>query len=179
MFGNKPQSKQVPKLITLTAEVIKKTNPHLFFTLYGNKELPPQIENEYVNPPVQELVKQHEHIYLANVKERKDEIKYRSARIETDYCFKKCAGLMMLALGSGVHLGIYYILRSSGVPYSTTITFLATLPATVCVTACFSPCAAILLAKGIARCITPGVPEETVDLTEIVTNMEEQRMTIP
>ncbi|MGM9452087.1 hypothetical protein ACTAZI_02005 [Legionella bozemanae] len=170
MFENKAQPKQIPKLITLTAEVIKKTNPHLFFTLYGNKKLPPQIENEYINPPVQELVKQHEHIYWANVKERKEEVKYRSSRIEVDCCFKKCTSLTMMALGSGVHLGIYYILRASGVPYSTTITYLATLPVTLCVTACFSPCAAFLLAKGIANCITPDVPEETVDLYEVVTS---------
>lgn len=77
----------------------------------------------------------------------------------------------MMALGGGIHLGIYFILRSSGVPYSTTLTYLATLPVTLCVTACFSPCAAILLAKGIAHCVTPDVPEETVDLNEIVTNM--------
>lgn len=171
MFGNKAQPKQVPKLITLAAEAIKKTNPHLFFTLYKNKTLSHEIENKYVNPPVQELVKQHEQIYLTNVEERNENVKYCSSRIEADCCFKKCASLTMMALGSGIHLGIYFILRSSGVPYSTTLTYLATLPVTLCVTACFSPCAAILLAKGIAHCVTPDVPEETVDLNEIVTNM--------
>lgn len=42
MFENKAQPKQIPKLITLTAEVIKKTNPHLFLLYMGIKSYLPK-----------------------------------------------------------------------------------------------------------------------------------------
>lgn len=175
MPEKKNQPQQVPNLVTLAAEVIKKTNPHLFFTLYENKKLRLEIENKYINPPIKELVNQHEEIYLAKVKERKETVNERSASIEGNTCYRKCTSIVMTALGSGVHLGVYYILRASGVPYSTTLTFLATIPATMVVTACFSPCASILLAKGMARCVTPGVPPVVVDLTEVVTDIESKK----
>ncbi|MCE0723005.1 MULTISPECIES: hypothetical protein [Legionella] len=170
------QPQQIPKLISLTAEVIKKTNPHLFFTLYKNKDLPSQIEDQYVNPSIQTLVKEHENIYFANAKERKEVVNDRSFRIETNCFFKNGTGLAMTAVGSGIHLGIYYILRSAGASYSTTVTFLACIPVTIIVTACFSPCATILLAKGIARGITPSVPNEEIDLTDVVHDIESQKL---
>ncbi len=175
MPEKKNQPQQVPKLVTLAAEVIKKTNPHLFFTLYENKKLHLEIENQYVNPSIQELVNQREKIYLAKVKERKETVNERSASIEENTCYRQCTGLVMMALGSGVHLSIYYILRASGIPYSTTLNFLAAIPATVVVATCFSPCASVLLAKGIARCVTQGVPHEVVDLTEVVTDIESKK----
>ncbi|AWN73653.1 hypothetical protein LEAN103870_10260 [Legionella anisa] len=178
MPENKTQPQQVPKLIDLTAEVIKKTNPHLFFTLYKNKVLPSQIEDEYVNPPIQALVKKHEHIYLANVKERKEVVNDRSSHIQGNCCFKNCASLAMTALGGGVHLAVYYILRTAGASDSTTLTFLSCIPATIIVSACFSPCATFLMAKGIAHCITSGVPKETVDLNEVIANEEEKRQMV-
>ncbi|HHT0592764.1 TPA: hypothetical protein ACTXXA_002001 [Legionella anisa] len=176
MPENKTQPQQIPKLITLAAEVIKKTNPHLFFTLYKNKVLPSQIEDEYVNPPIQALVKKHEHIYLANVKERKEVVNDRSSHIQGNCCFKNCTSLAMTALGGGVHLAAYYILRTAGASDSTTLTFLSCIPVTIIVTACFSPCATFLLAKGIAYSITPRVPNEKVDLTEVVEDIESQKL---
>ncbi|WP_454780524.1 hypothetical protein [Legionella sp. WA2022007384] len=163
---------QIPKLITLAAQKLEKTNPHLFFTFYKNKKLPPELENQYINPSVQKLVSQEERIYLANVKERKETINERSSKLNDNCCYRKCSTLASMALGSGVHLGIYYILRATGTPYSTTMTFLATIPATVIVTGCFSPCASILLSKLIAHCSTPKVPDGVVDLTEVVTQKE-------
>ena len=165
---------QIPTLATLAAQKLEKTYPHLFFTFYKNKELPLELENQYINPPVQKLVSQHEQIHLINVKERKKMINERSSALNDNCCYRKCSSLAFMALGAGVHLGIYYILRANGAPYSTTLTFLATIPATVIVTGCFSPCASILLSKLIAHCSTPNVPEEVVDLTEVVTHKESQ-----
>ncbi|WP_454785231.1 hypothetical protein [Legionella sp. WA2024007413] len=167
--------KLIPTLVTLAAQKIEKTNPHLFFTLYNNKKLPPDLESQYITPLVQKLVSQHKDIYLANVKERDEMIMERSSNINENCCYRKCAILAAMALGAGVHLGIYYILRASEVPYSTSLTFLTTLPATVIVTGCFSPCASILVSKLIAHCSIPNVPDEVVDLTEVVTHMESQQ----
>lgn len=169
------QTRQIPKLLTLTAQAINKTNPNLFFTLYQNKKLPPEIEDQYINPPVQKLVKEHEEIYKSNVKHRKEDVGYCASRLDKDTCYRKCVGLTMAALGSGVHLSVYYILRASGASSSATITFLATIPATICVLTCFSPCAAHLLSKGIANCVIPGVPNEEIDLNDKVDDIESQR----
>lgn len=76
------QPEQIPKLATLAAKKIEKTNPHLFFTLYNNKILPLELENQHINPLVQDLVIKHEKIYLANIKERKKLIDERSSAIE-------------------------------------------------------------------------------------------------
>ncbi|PWY57022.1 hypothetical protein DGG96_01160 [Legionella qingyii] len=166
---------QIPKLATLAAKEIEKSNPHLFFTLYKNTTLPLDLENQYINPLVQDLVNKHGKIYLANIKKRKKLIDERSSAIEEDCCYKKAITLAMVALGTGVHFGIYFILRASGVPHSTTLTFLATIPVTVIVMGCFSPCASILLSKLIARGTVPDIPSEVVDLTEVVEDIESQK----
>ncbi|CAM2962112.1 Uncharacterised protein [Legionella steigerwaltii] len=174
-----PQPRKIPKLITLAAQVINKTNPHLFFTLYNNKTLPHEIENQYVNPPVQKLVKEHEEIYRSNDRKRKRKVDNFSSHLEENNCYRKCASLTMAALGGGIHLSTYYILRASGASSSVTFTFLTTIPATIIVMACFSPCAVHLLAKGIANCVTPRVSNEEIDLNKKVADIESQRHKSP
>ncbi|KTC78916.1 hypothetical protein [Legionella cherrii] len=168
-------SREVPKLATLAAQTINKTNPHLFFTLFNNKKLPAEIENRYINPSVQKLVNEHEKVYWSNVNERKQKVDNCSSRLDSDPCYRKCASLTMAALSGGVHIGVYYILRASGVSASTTFTFLVTIPATIIVMGCFSPFAVHLLSKGIANCVIPRVPSEEVDLNEEIARIESEQ----
>ncbi|MCW8398365.1 hypothetical protein OQJ26_06120 [Legionella sp. PATHC038] len=166
---------EVPKLATLAAQKINKTNPHLFFTLFNNKELPAEIENDFINPTVQKLIDEHENIYWSNVNKRKQKVDNCSSRLDSESCYRNCASLTMAALSGGVHIGVYYILRASGVSSSTTFTFLATIPATIIVMGCFSPFAVHLLSKGIANCVIPKVPREVVDLNEEVARVESEQ----
>ncbi|MGL5743135.1 MAG: hypothetical protein ACRCXC_11655 [Legionella sp.] len=149
-------------------------NPNLFFAFYKNKVLGPEIENQYIAPQIEKLVAQHDLVYLAKMEEREQKVDECSNLMRTDCCYQKCCSLITMALGCGAHVGGYFILLASNTPASTALTFLATLPATAVVSACFSPCASHVFAKYLARCCTPGVPNEVVDLNDLVTESEVQ-----
>ncbi|STY28645.1 Uncharacterised protein [Legionella wadsworthii] len=164
----KEKVKQVPKLITLSAKALYKSDPIQFFTFYKNKELPIAIEDTYVNEPLQKMVQKQEEVYLKKIAKRKEKVDYKATNLEKNCFFRNCTALTMTSLGGGIHLGVYYILRASGASFSTTLTFLSTIPATLVVAACFSPCANYLFAKAVAQCTTPGVTDNVIDLHQIV-----------
>lgn len=168
MLEEKKQVNQVPKLITLSAKALYKSDPLQFFTFYKNKELPIAIQETYINEPLQKMVKKQEEVYLKKIAKRKEKVDYKATNLEKNCFFRNCTALTMTSIGGGIHLGVYYILKASGASFSTTLTFLSTIPATLVVAACFSPCANYLFAKAVAQCMTPGVTDNVIDLNQIV-----------
>lgn len=143
-----------------------------FFSFYKSKQILPEIENKYVNPTIQKLIDEREKIYLSNVEKRKRKIANYTSRLDENECFRKCTYLALIALSAGVHMSIYYIMKASGVSSSTSITFLATMPATIMVMACFSPFATHYLSKAMAHCAAPRVRNEPIDLEKELADIE-------
>lgn len=158
---------KVPTLQVLAAREIQKSNPNLFFRLQS-LETDPEIKKAFIEPKLQTLTNQVTKEYQIKVEAREEKIEKCSSSLSSDSCFAKCSSLTLATLLSGVHVGIYYMLKAADVDPSAQTTFICTIPATICFSICAGVCLNKQIAKCLASCFTPSVPNKiTIDLDEV------------
>lgn len=161
---------KVPTLQILAARAIQKSNPNLFFRLQS-LETDPEIKKTFIDPKLQTLTNKLTEEYQVKVEIREEKIEDCSSSLGSDKCFSKCSSFTLATLMSGVHVGIYYILKAADVDSSAQTAFICTIPATICFSICAGVCLSKQIAKGLASCFTPSVPNKiTIDLDELGRN---------
>ncbi|STX41355.1 Uncharacterised protein [Legionella donaldsonii] len=157
---------QVPSLKTLAGQAVNQR--HLFFDL-RNKELPPEIVTQHIKPIIDQLVSEREKIYFLQLEERQEKIEELSSELQQQGWFSK---LLSWAFGlglTGLHVGIYFILRANDdIPDQTKLAFISSVPASFFVGLCAGACCLTRpLAWTIAYFQTPRIPtKQVIDLNE-------------
>ncbi|VEG90360.1 Uncharacterised protein [Legionella spiritensis] len=152
----------------LAAKQLKKSNPNQFFKFHNNIVLSKEIQEQFVEPAVEEIIKKQEHLFERKILARQEQVEDCSGDMAQSRCFSKMTASMGMIVTAGIHLGIYYMLQASDVSQSTQTTFLLTIP----VTAIAGMCGGVFLVEKIASCLAhcciPRVSNNiTVDLNEI------------
>lgn len=101
---------QVPSLQILAGKAVKQR--HLFFKL-RNQELPPEIVTHHIRPIIDQLVSEREKSYFLQLEERQEKIAELSSELQQQGWFSKLLS-WTLGLGlTGLHIGIYFILKAN------------------------------------------------------------------
>ncbi|WP_133141146.1 hypothetical protein [Legionella spiritensis] len=152
----------------LAAKQLKKSNPNQFFKFHNNIVLDKEIQEQFVEPAVAQIIKKQEHLFERKVLARQEQVEDCSGNLAQNRCFSKTTASMGLVVTAGIHLGIYFILKASNVSQSTQSTFLLTMPLTAIAGICGGVFMVRQIASCLAHCCIPGVSNNiTVDLNEI------------
>lgn len=158
----------VLSLKMLAAESLKENSPEKLLALY-NQEFDPAVEQKYITPRINELIRIEQSRYEREVQERKQLVKDRTSQVASSRFFHKVSTCTNMTLCTGLHVATYYILGAAEVDPDIRMLWLALTPVPILVGIATGVFCAYPFARGIVKCLTPGVSSErTIDLEQSI-----------
>ncbi|WED42220.1 hypothetical protein [Legionella cardiaca] len=161
------KTKEIPSLKELAAEAVQKLNPHLFFR-FSDRPLLPEIQTNYVDKAIDAEVTKAMQDYSKKNKIRNNEVKEEFEKKAQDPCFVKSMGCIGGIFFTGIYLAISIpVLQATEASANTqAICYSATL-VPLFIGSCFGMCFSGPIAKQLAKCLIPIVPNPVVDLNAL------------
>ncbi|KTC98200.1 hypothetical protein [Legionella erythra] len=151
----------VLSLKMLAAEKLQRNNPEKLLLLH-DKEIDPAVEQKYITPKINELVRIEQSRYEREVQERKQIVKDRTSQVASSRFFHKMSACTNMTLYTGLHVAMYYILGAAEVEPDIRMLWLALTPVSTLVGVATGVFCAYPFARGIVECLTPGVSSERI-----------------
>ncbi|MFC7782163.1 hypothetical protein [Legionella taurinensis] len=158
----------VLSLKILAAQSLRNNHPEKLLALY-DKAIDPGIEQTYITPQIDALIRKEKSHYEREVEARKDAVKDTTSQVTSSRFFHKVSACTSMTLSTGVHVATYYILGAAEVDADIRMLWLALTPVSTLVGMATGVFCIYPFARGIVGCMTPSVSSErTIDLEQVV-----------